>query len=87
MSWPIAQAAFVTATQDLLPKTVPAVERLEVDETASSGYKFWAYEALKASRCTAPLADNRRREHGRPPTAVLSDIAATRMSPQVLASA
>jgi transposase len=33
MSWPVAQAAFAVAAQAALPKTVPAVEHLGIDET------------------------------------------------------
>lgn len=40
ISWPIAQAAFAAAAETALPKTVPAVSHLGIDETRRGKAKF-----------------------------------------------
>ena len=40
ISWPTAQAAFAAAAQTVLPKTVPAVSHLGIDETRRGKAKF-----------------------------------------------
>ncbi|MEY9926316.1 transposase [Catenulispora sp. GP43] len=40
VSWPVVQAAFAVAAEAALPKTVPAVEHLGIDETRRGKAKF-----------------------------------------------